>query len=183
MNIFGDDNLKTIKTKIALSEALRNLLERQSFEKIAVRNICEEALISRTTFYAHFSDKYDFLNYWLTSLLPGDAGQPYTYAKASTVLNKLILENKKVIRNLMLDARKETLTVLSDVILATLVFSADGGKDDSKNIVVSNFYAGGILFYFLWQVEHKFPEELAPVNEHLYEIIQCFQTLLNKGDK
>ena len=178
MNIFGDDNLKTIKTKIALNEAFQRLLEKQSFEKIAVRNICEEAMISRTTFYAHFTDKYDFLRQWL----PSDAGQLYTYTKTSAVLNKMIDENKKIIRNLLLDVRKETLEVLSEVILTTLTFSVNDAENTEKNIVISNFYAGGMLFYLLWQVEHKFPEDLAPVNEYLYEIMQCFQTLLDKGD-
>jgi len=46
--------------------AVLKLLNRRNFEKITVNDICEEALVSRATFYAHFNDKYDLFKYWNT---------------------------------------------------------------------------------------------------------------------
>ena len=162
--------------------SLLNLLRKYSFEKITVGNICEEALISRTAFYAHFTDKYDFLKYWLISLIMKDVNQDLTYSQISEVINKIINEHKKPIRNLFCDARKETMDVLFDLILTTLDCSIINEKDDAKKNVVSNFYAGGMLFYFLWHVEHKFPQDIMLMNEHLHEVIKYFQTFLPEGD-
>ena len=50
-------------TKLALSNALKELLEEQSFEKISVSDICERCHINRKSFYYHFKDKYDLVNW------------------------------------------------------------------------------------------------------------------------
>lgn len=52
-------DLRIIKTKNALYEALIYLMKEQSFEEIKVSDICERALVNRSTFYAHYSDKYE----------------------------------------------------------------------------------------------------------------------------
>ena len=50
-------------TKLALSNALKELLEEQSFEKISVSDICERCGMNRKSFYYHFKDKYDLVNW------------------------------------------------------------------------------------------------------------------------
>lgn len=54
-------DLRIIKTKRNLYEALLFLMEEKSFEQIKVSDICAKALINRSTFYAHFDDKYTLL--------------------------------------------------------------------------------------------------------------------------
>ena len=55
-----ETDLRVIKTK-ALSSSLLQLLEQQLFQTITVNQICDNALVHRTTFYKHFYDKYDLL--------------------------------------------------------------------------------------------------------------------------
>lgn len=50
-------------TKQALSIALKELLEEKPFEKISVNNICERCNMNRKSFYYHFKDKYDLVNW------------------------------------------------------------------------------------------------------------------------
>lgn len=50
-------------TKQALSKALKELMEEQSFEKISVSDICEKCRMNRKSFYYHFRDKYDLANW------------------------------------------------------------------------------------------------------------------------
>lgn len=50
-------------TKLALSNALKELLEEQSLEKISVSDICERCRMNRKSFYYHFRDKYDLVNW------------------------------------------------------------------------------------------------------------------------
>lgn len=57
----GKVDLRVLKTKRNLYEALLSLMEKSSFEDIKVSDICDEALINRSTFYSHFEDKYNLL--------------------------------------------------------------------------------------------------------------------------
>ena len=50
-------------TKQAFAEALRKLLEQMPFAKISVSHICEECGMNRKSFYYHFKDKYDLVNW------------------------------------------------------------------------------------------------------------------------
>lgn len=64
----NEKDLRVIKTKRALSQSLYVLLEKYAFSTISVNQICNEALVHRTTFYKHFYDKYDLLIYLMTYL-------------------------------------------------------------------------------------------------------------------
>jgi len=55
------EDLRIIKTKKILFTALLKLMKKKDFEKIKISDICQEALINRSTFYAHYEDKYELL--------------------------------------------------------------------------------------------------------------------------
>lgn len=48
-------------TRILLEEGLKELMKRNSFEKITVKMITDEAGVLRPTFYNYFQDKYELL--------------------------------------------------------------------------------------------------------------------------
>lgn len=50
--------LKTY-TKRLFADTLQNMTKKMSFEKIRVKDICEQVGCDRQTFYYHFRDKYD----------------------------------------------------------------------------------------------------------------------------
>ncbi len=50
-------------TKRALAEALKALMDEMPFAKIGVADICERCDMNRKSFYYHFKDKYDLLNW------------------------------------------------------------------------------------------------------------------------
>jgi AcrR family transcriptional regulator len=54
---------RVVRTKRDLSDALVELLEEKSFGEIAVKDICDRALISKNTFYNNFDSKEDLLAY------------------------------------------------------------------------------------------------------------------------
>lgn len=62
------NDLRVVRTKKLLSEALFNLLEKYTLPSITIDMICNQALVHRTTFYNHFYDKYDLLNTLFKSL-------------------------------------------------------------------------------------------------------------------
>ena len=61
-------DLRIVRTKKFLYEALVQLLKEKTFEEIKVSDICEYAIINRSTFYAHYSDKYDLLSSFIQDL-------------------------------------------------------------------------------------------------------------------
>jgi len=50
-------------TKKALAAALKELMTEVPFHKIQVAHICERCNMNRKSFYYHFKDKYDLLNW------------------------------------------------------------------------------------------------------------------------
>lgn len=50
-------------TKKALASALKSLMQEMPFEKINVAQICEKCDMNRKSFYYHFKDKYDLVNW------------------------------------------------------------------------------------------------------------------------
>ena len=50
-------------TKNALADALKGLMMEKNFEKISVSDICDRCNMNRKSFYYHFKDKYDLLNW------------------------------------------------------------------------------------------------------------------------
>ena len=61
-------DLRIIKTNMVLYDALVNLLKEHSFEEIKVSDICSKALVNRSTFYAHFNDKYELFMSFINDL-------------------------------------------------------------------------------------------------------------------
>jgi AcrR family transcriptional regulator len=55
------------KTYIRLQQSMRELLGKTTWDNITVRTLCENAGISRTTFYSNFKDKDDLLDTLLAS--------------------------------------------------------------------------------------------------------------------
>ena len=54
-------------TKKVLAKALKNCMQTKSFAKITVMDICEECGMNRKTFYYHFKDKFDLVN-WIFNI-------------------------------------------------------------------------------------------------------------------
>src|SRR5690606_25400747 len=54
-------DLRVRRTYKFLWEALMTLMTEREFESITVTDICERAMVHRTTFYKHYEDKYGLL--------------------------------------------------------------------------------------------------------------------------
>lgn len=55
------------RTRQLFVQAFNDLVgKKRNIYSISVHDITNQATVNRTTFYAHFQDKYDFLEYWMT---------------------------------------------------------------------------------------------------------------------
>jgi probable dihydroxyacetone kinase regulator len=57
--LMADSNI----TKRALAQAMKELMAEESFSKISVSDICSRCGMNRKSFYYHFQDKYDLVNW------------------------------------------------------------------------------------------------------------------------
>lgn len=57
---------RVLRTKKLLVEAFQTVSREKQFSQLTVKNITDEATVNRATFYAHFTDKYDILDYSLS---------------------------------------------------------------------------------------------------------------------
>ncbi len=57
-----ETNRRVKMTKRLIKEAFIKLMEKTKLNKITVKQICENADINRSTFYAHYSDQYELFD-------------------------------------------------------------------------------------------------------------------------
>ena len=104
-------DLRIQKTYNLLIEALFELMKEKPFESIKLTEICEKAMVHKTTFYHHFTDKYDLLKFAITELqksmlnqieLKNDDLITY-YLNLAQIYMKHIKENKAFYRSIILD--------------------------------------------------------------------------------
>lgn len=168
------EDLRSIKTKKSLNAALSSLLLKQSFKKITVGDICEEAILSRATFYAHYSDKYHLFRYWLETLYADVIPVNEPYEVLEQVVNKLIRDNETVLKNVIKDADSEVLDIIYSLILSRLNITETSDKTNAKQLVLSNFIAGGLIYYLTWNVNNKYPIEV--MNTYLHEMVTLIRS-------
>lgn len=54
---------ESLITKKAIARGFKSILKNKSFEKITIAEITAECRLNRQTFYYHFQDKYDLINW------------------------------------------------------------------------------------------------------------------------
>ena len=57
--------LKSMETKARIFNASKRILQKQGYEQLSIKNICEEAGVSNGSFYHHFKTKDDLLSYYI----------------------------------------------------------------------------------------------------------------------
>lgn len=89
-------------TKNALADSLKGLLERKRLDKITVGDICTGCGISRVTFYYHFQDIYDLLEWTCerdaSAALEGNRSAR-DWQQGFRQLMHAVLENRALIMN------------------------------------------------------------------------------------
>lgn len=58
----SDQDLRVMKTLELIKHSFIKLVDEKGFRNITVNDISDKALISRSTFYLHYADKYELLN-------------------------------------------------------------------------------------------------------------------------
>lgn len=96
----NNNDLRVKKTQRALMDSFLGLLKTKNFSQITVQDLCDRAMVRRSTFYRHYSDKYDLLNQVLANF--------FNSLHESHLDNLLVKEPKTYFENIV----RETLYFL-----------------------------------------------------------------------
>lgn len=89
-------DLRVVKTLKQIDGALLDCLQEAPFEKITVEQLCQAALINRSTFYKYYTSKYDLMERYLDRTLDGFRRQvdvAFVNAAPETIQNLVYQKN------------------------------------------------------------------------------------------
>lgn len=158
-------DLRTARTYKLLKGALLELLSRNSFDSIKVNDICDLAMVHRTTFYSHFSDKYELLDYVIhdieKEILSGFSTSQFKstkefYSNLIMSLLNYVGSNKIFYRNMMKNNysagiitifHNSAITHISEIIEKE---QKNGLQADVPITIMSEFYSGAVTATLMW---------------------------------
>jgi AcrR family transcriptional regulator len=185
---FKKEDLRIIKTRNALMKAIFKLLETKSFNKITIYDICDQAMVSRATFYMHFSDKYDLLSCCL-SMLRKEIEESLAERNdegMENVINDFINDHKNLLINLSKDSDREVTRVLSDFIMpgayAYVIKSKFTWRELHKT-AFARFCVGGLMNLLFWEAERKFPQSDRILTSYVCDIMKRMFEFDNERSK
>lgn len=158
-------------TKQAICAALERLLEREPFSRITVSEIAEECGISRMTFYYHFQDIYDLLEWTVNEELDAFLSEADSddFLRGMHRFFQLLLEKKPLVHNMYHSVPRERMEEyvyrMTERILLPYVDRRLAGKrvsaEDRQCIVDFCKYAfGGFLLNWIAGGMTGNPEEI-----------------------
>jgi AcrR family transcriptional regulator len=177
-----EPSAKILQTRNFLAQHLKCLLEDRNFKKITVNDICQHSMISRSTFYLHFEDKYSLLRYCLKQEMSQWAESSKTLDLHNYLIFVLndILKKKKFYENTLVNANDHELyeiffTEFSKFFTTKLdqIFNQEQ-MTSCPITIISAFYVGGITCSTIQWIKKDFS---LPVEE----IAQCHEKLLYSG--
>lgn len=183
------EDLRIVKTKQALRNAILELVKTNDINKITIKQICDSALVNRMTFYKYYEDKYHLLNDVLLQSLedtfveePLESGasdcnnslEKESIAGSDSVLYKLVetIESKREVLDLF---KKQDNAHINKIIYDVMYGYAHAlirHKSEARSMspvaqkILCSFIAGGVmsvLSYWADNIQHITKDEL--INE------------------
>lgn len=175
------EDIRIIKSKRALLQALILLLEKKSFAKISVNDICEAALVSRTTFYTHFEDKYALVRFGL-QILRNDMERNTQELHPKEVIRAVlrhIRENTAPFKNLLLaDPNVEMGKMFHGFFTEAFLQALTANENDSSAFpaepeFIASFYAGGTAAAIIQWIGSGFKGSAERLADNLYGLVSA----------
>jgi AcrR family transcriptional regulator len=182
-------DLRVRRTYKFLWEALIVLMTEQAFESITVTDICERAMVHRTTFYKHYEDKYGLLFHGMQDQLNAlfdevDASiDKSTIVKdESQILPHLVILFEHILRHerfyrLMLcgDGVGKFYALFRKGLAERFLrrpqehFHRAEGHDSMRSALHAQSHVGALLATMTWWLENNCPYPPAQMAQYLWE--------------
>ncbi len=194
------EDLRVAKTRRALHTAILNLVTKQDINKITIKDICDEALINRMTFYKYYEDKYHLLNNVLQECLEKTIPRTLEdanltsweefFSKEYSVLFRMIDtigENKELLNIYKKNNNMQIHKVIYDVLymyISNMIPQFELKLDRSSNEILCSFLAGGCASALAYWAKNQDTVSNEEMNEYVKNIfLSVFVPKLELVDK
>ncbi|MGN1222800.1 MAG: TetR/AcrR family transcriptional regulator [Christensenellales bacterium] len=181
------EDLRIKRTRKLLCMSLMDLMQTKSFEKLSVNDICEKAMVHRATFYNHFNDKNDLLNYALDDLqeeLFERSIEKETFSSQKEMFMALvecvidfITKNRQKFVLIYKNSSEKMSSLVSTTIKRSIRYLISRNKYKQEYLlpidIIVNFFTGGITIIGIDWLESSNPYTKE-------EMMQFFDILLNE---
>lgn len=152
-------DLRIEKTYRALSASFTELMEEKRYDDITVAELCDRAMIRRTTFYKHFADKDEFFAFYIATLhdefsariegAPGSETLSECSAHMFRELTSFLTKHEAFVDNVLKSSSAPILLdelsnlIARQVLLKACELGGAPGSLEAENAAV--LYAGGMV--------------------------------------
>ena len=166
-------DLRIQRTYRLLHDAFTDLMEEKRFEDITVGELCERAMIRRTTFYKHFADKYEYVTFYMQEIkeqfeaeLLAQSPVKYSgdyYLNMSRQLIRFFCQHQQMVKHAMESAMFPMLfdSFTEQVFISYLERNSMQDSSEPRNQaaleVKAAFFAGGFVNAIRWWLEKGKP--------------------------
>jgi AcrR family transcriptional regulator len=179
----SNSDLRIRRTRKLIWEALLKLMAEKGFASITVNEICELAMVHRTTFYKHYEDKHDLLKQGIIELfdefindtVPAtkDSILAYSFDAPPAQITRLFshaAENRNTYKTLLFSDGNNIYRDIAAKYIAKFIFNR--ATDITKEThqvqipleIISQFTSGATVSLLQWWLEKNnpfTPEEMA----------------------
>lgn len=174
-------------TKRALASALKDLMQQIPFQKISVADVCQKCDMNRKSFYYHFRDKYELMNWifdmdFIKVMDTAPADDPIA---ALMALGRIMYDNRGFYRNALAVQGQNSLREHIHEILRPLLQERlkEALIDEDSSFYVEFFLDALINTTFYWVSDENCepPEKFLP--HFLSCIVSTSKYILQKYDE
>lgn len=163
-------------TKRALADAMKELMEHKPFAKISVGDICELCGMNRKSFYYHFRDKYDLVN-WIfytefvhtLNYRPGDNGWQHV-----NDVCRYFFDNKKFYcKALQIEGQNSFRDYFHDILEAILLeYLKEYFGSEKDQLFAAEFFSDAMICSVIRWLTSKSPCSAEEFTEHIHSCMK-----------
>ncbi len=167
-------------TKNALATALKKLLSKKELSKITISNITEECGVNRQTFYYHFKDIYDLLEWIFTNEVIEEIDNEIeeNWQQKFIYIFEYVIQNKEFIKNVYSSGSKEYFLKFAykqtNLLIINFIkkeYKDKKIKEENKKFI-ANFYKYGFVGVMEEWIETGMKEKPQKIVSKLNDIIE-----------
>lgn len=180
------EDLRKTRTLKLLKEALLEVMTKKSFEEIKINDICNVAMVHRTTFYSHFDDKYDLLEYCIKEAEKEitEKMEPENYTSIQEFYTNMIMAlvcyiegNKEKFKAMLIKNDNTSFYKMFNSTCVLYIYKMlqkeekSGVKHEVPINLVAEFYAGAVISSVTYWIKDSSGMTSQELCDHLIKLI------------